>query len=873
MKKKAIIICLAALFISQWVAANPIGSVQALRNAQDFLRMKGIPFTPSVIWRAPMADIPGEEAPFYVFNLGSDGGFVIASGDDRAFPILGYSDKGHLATDSLPENVSYWLDFYKAQIKARKNYATAIQDKPYRESIYHVAPLLSSHWDQDVPYNLTCPTTSEGSRCITGCVATAMAQVMYYHRKNSTHQVMADIPGYDDIEGDMVTVKTVPKGSLIDWDNMVDDYSGDYTEKQAMAVANLMLYCGTSVNMDYGIWASGGKDYYLPTALIKYFDYDDDTRIEERYMYSDQEWEDMVKEELAQGNPIYYVGYPQETIYPGHAFVVDGHDEHGFVHVNWGWGGDCDGYFRLTTTTFTEDMQQDYEAALDGYSESQRALFGANPNGDSDRLTTLEITLKSADTVDGLSSMPALPLSFSMTVANLVGRLSSFEQAIGLYQNGELKNVVAILDLIKDLPDQGSKTVNVTLNLDASLANGVYQLRPISRNVWSSKWRWNGNYDQFFTLAIHDDKAVITVGKPPVEGDIITFADCKVKKMCVENWDINGDEELSQQEAAAVKSLDRSLFKEDQIKTFDELQYFTGLTAIDDSLFFSCENLSSVKIPPHVASIGESAFSYTGIHDFTIPASVTRIGPNAFNCNSFLEDIRVEEGNTVFDSRDNCHALIETASNTLLTGCSISFIPDGIKTIGARALEDSHGLTDISIPVTVTTLALNAFKFCDNLQSIIIPKDVTSIGNMAFYGCSKLKFVSIPSLVESIGWLAFGYCKALTSVEVKRPEPLTIANDRFENYADITLYVPKGSRSAYMAADNWNLFGKIVELSGIKGDINQDGEVALADVVMTVNAILGKEGAYIPLEFTDMDGDGTLTVGDVVAIVYIILNN
>ena len=766
MKKTHLLILLSMLLLPQYLLAKPIGSAQALRNAQDFLRTKGIPFTPSGIRRAPMADVRGEEAPFYVFNLGGNGGFVIASGDDRAFPILAYSDKGRLATDSLPENVSYWLNFYKAQIKALKSSEDA-SPRPRRAPSTVVQPLLTSRWNQGPPYYLACPIHSSGQRCLTGCVATAMAQVMYHHRKNSTHQVMEDIPGYEDPRHIMEPMEYVPKGAVIDWDNMIDAYVENYSEEQAMAVANLMLYCGTSVRMMYGPYESAAYSDDVPEALIKYFDYDDGATYENRQNFTDAEWENKIYNELAGGKPVFYSGY-NDSSYSGHAFVIDGCDAEGLVHVNWGWGGRDDGYFVLTSS---------YKEVLDGYSENQEAVFGAVPNGAFPRLTTQALTLKSAATVEGLSSLTSLPVSFTMTLANLTDKKNSFKHAIGLYKDRELQSVVTTLDDINNLAVNGSKTVSVSLNLDASLANGVYQLRPISRDIMSSKWRWNGNYDQFLTLAIHGDKAVITVGKPPVEGDIITFADHSAKQLCVKNWDSNGDEELSKQEAAAVKSLNGVFKSNHDIHTFDELQYFTGLTAIEKDAFYYCSRLTSFVIPSQVVSIGERAFQGTSPRQVIIPASVQEIGRNAFRGISELEDIRVEEGNAFYDSRNNCHALIESASSTLLKGCNNTIIPNGIKSIGEGAFEWCYQLTNISIPQTVTEIGISAFDGCNKLQAISFPEALISIGEKAFSSCEAMTSITIPKKVRTIQGNPFSSCKNLKSIQVDAANPYFDSRD------------------------------------------------------------------------------------------------
>ena len=766
MKKTQLLILLSMWLLPQFLFANPINSVQALRNAQDFLRTKGIPFTHSGIRRAPMANVHGEEAPFYVFNLGGNGGFVIASGDDRAFPILAYSDKGRLATDSLPENVSYWLNFYKAQIKALKS-AEDVSPKPRRAPSTVVQPLLNSRWNQGKPYDLACPLHSNGSRCATGCVATAMAQVMYYHRKNSTRQVMEDIPGYEDPRHIMEPMEYIPKGAVIDWDNMIDDYVGNYSEEQGMAVANLMLYCGTSVQMMYGAEESGAYTDDVAQALIKYFDYDDGGTYEKRQDFSDAEWESMIYNELADGKPVIYSGY-NDSSNSGHAFVIDGCDAEGLVHINWGWGGNEDGYFVLTSS---------YKEVLYGYSEYQEAVFNAVPNGAFPRLTTQVLTLKSAATIEGLSSLTSLPVSFTMTLVNLTDQKNSFKHAIGLYKDRELQSVVATPDDVIGLAVNGSKTVSVSLNLDASLANGVYQLRPISRDIMSSKWRWNGNYDQFLTLAIHDDKAVITVGKPPVEGDIITFADHTAKQLCVKNWDSNGDEELSKQEAAAVKSLNGIFKFNHDIHTFDELQYFTGLTTIEKDAFYNCSRLTSFIIPSQVVSIRESAFEYTSPSQVTIPASVQEIGRNAFHGISELEDIRVEDGNAFYDSRNNCHALIETASNTLLKGCSNTIIPNGIKSIGEGAFDGCDRLTNISIPNTVTEIGISAFADCIKLQAISFPESLTIISENAFSSCGALASITIPKNVRTIQGNPFSLCKNLKSIQVDAANPYFDSRD------------------------------------------------------------------------------------------------
>ena len=613
-----------------------------------------------------------------------------------------------------------------------------------------------------------------------------MAQVMYYHRKYSTRKVLEDIPGYIYNRDEEASVETVPKGTVIDWGNMLDRYlSQQYTDEQARAVANLMLYCGVSVQMQYGPDNSGTSSEGIVPALVKYFGYNEYAVLKYRKDYDDEEWESMVYEELAKGNPLIYGGRTQK--FTGHYFVLDGCDADGYVHVNWGWGGLDDGYFRLTSSD---------KMVLGGFSNYQEAIFDAVPDGAIQRLTTRNITLKSAATVEGLSSKATFPVSFTMTVANLNDSQNSFDLAVGLYKNGKLISMVDTLDCLYNFAVNNSKTVNASFNLDAKLAVGYYQLIPLSRKSGVENWHKNDNLDQFLAIGINNNKAEIFVGIPPVEGNIIEFADDDTKQICIKHWDKDGDGELTKWEAAAVTDLGTAFrinheinvdFREENPyhpKYFNELQYFTGLTSIGNEAFMYSDSLKSVIMPPQLQSIGRDAFlgcyklqainipeSVTKIDDsafedcsslttiailqgvteigssafwgcsslvsVSLPNNLTKIGSSAFSgCSSLtsliipqgvkaigngafyrcpLTSIRVEKGNTVYDSRENCNAIIETASNTIIMGCQNTVIPNSVTSIGESAFAGCTGLTSIRIPNNVTEIGLGILRLLQPL--------------------------------------------------------------------------------------------------------------------------------------------------------------
>ena len=183
--------------------------------------------------------------PYYVFERGNDEGFMIVSGDDQTIDVLGYTDEGTFDYDNLPPGLQDLLNDYAHQIEKIQAGAPVLKAPATHPK---VETLMTSKWSQGSPYNDNCPLDA-GKRSVTGCVATAMAQILYYNRDKSVTETQAAIPGYTTwTKG--IAVQGIAAGAPIDWNNMKDTY-GSATDLQKQAVANLMLYCGVSVKMDY----------------------------------------------------------------------------------------------------------------------------------------------------------------------------------------------------------------------------------------------------------------------------------------------------------------------------------------------------------------------------------------------------------------------------------------------------------------------------------------------------------------------------------------------------------------------------------------------------------------------------------------------
>lgn len=293
---------------------------------------------------------------YYVFSAAGSEGFVILAADDLAPELLGYVPNGKFDSNSLPDGLKYWLSELDREISlAIENdipLSSSTQQAPtasHAAPRKHIDPLLPSRWGQSAPYNNDCPIIN-GKHAYTGCVATAMAQIMYYHK------YPADF----------------------DWDAMLDSYNYSSSDRSDAAVAELMHACGSSINMNYGEEGSGAPSQNVMPALFKTFNYDGTGRYCPRYAYDDNEWTDLLYAELAAGRPVYYSG---ATSTVGHAFVLDGYDD-GLFHINWGWDGMCDGYYAVTgiDPLHPKDHGIGGSAVDEGYVSNQDCIVGIRPS-------------------------------------------------------------------------------------------------------------------------------------------------------------------------------------------------------------------------------------------------------------------------------------------------------------------------------------------------------------------------------------------------------------------------------------------------------------------------------------------------------------
>lgn len=340
---------------------------------------------------------------FYVFNR-HDKGFMIVSADDRITPLLGYSDSGTFDPENIPDNMRQWLLGYQAQITwAIENGVSALY-APATSSRKNIAPLATALWDQGAPYNDMCPLV-DGKRSYTGCVATAMAEVMY---ANKWPEKGVGSKSYK-WNGQNLSVNFA--NTTYDWANMTPQYSSTSTDAQKKAVATLMYSCGVGVEMNYGIDASGAPGAACQEAFIKYFNYDAGCQYILREYFRYTEWEDLIYKDLSEGHPVLYDGVSAEPV--GHEFVCDGY-ENGYFHINWGWSGMSNGFFLLTAL---DPESQGAGGSTSGFNFNQGATIGIKKPVAGSTTPPFMVTLSAFEADDKVYTSMT-PMEFSGSFVN-----------------------------------------------------------------------------------------------------------------------------------------------------------------------------------------------------------------------------------------------------------------------------------------------------------------------------------------------------------------------------------------------------------------------------------------------------------------------
>lgn len=536
---KKYIVLTMMLVLSVVAGAESITRQQAEQLARQFITKQGMygalsQAEPHQARARALLKGSSQDGCYYVFNVGTNEGFVIVSGDDRSPAILGYSDKGSFDMDRLPSNVAAWLEGYADQIRYLRKKASAEPTAPVsvrsdaplmkmtrapwavkKEPRPAISPMITSKWDQHSPFNDLCPVV-DGQHCVTGCIATALAQIMYYHKWPQA--ATTEIPGYT-VKGKSVSYPGLP-ATTFNWAAMTDNPATGTPAGDA--VAKLMQYCAFGCQADFGIKNTSIYNNEPENALKNYFHYGAGVKYVERQTYSNENWENLIYTELEANRPVLYTGqsYVAELDRNvGHAFVVHGYDGNGYYAVNWGWGQsvDQDGYYLLDAM---DPADLGIGGGAGGYNSGQTAIIGISKDDvetyqvtdEQVVLTTTAITLINDEYV---LSGGYYAVIFNCEFVNFLSNTYEFDLNFKLYKDNEYQGFLLNAgDLRNTLPPM--YYINqINLYLPA-WSPGKYKLVPVSRKLGEGEYNENIGSDKLYLTAVvsADKKLKLYVGDP-----------------------------------------------------------------------------------------------------------------------------------------------------------------------------------------------------------------------------------------------------------------------------------------------------------------------------------------------------------------------
>ena len=471
--KKSLLTMFVSLFSIILAVAAPVDEQKARQLASDFLSNMsphGTRSGNSELTRAVTGVADGNDAAIYVFN--SDNSFVIISADDRTPAVLGYSDHGVYDMKKAPDGLKAMLGWLQASVR---NYSTTRGEVSIHDAI---KPLLTTKWNQHSPYNLLCPYDAENDALsVTGCVATAMAQIMKYHEWPSAY----------------------------DWSLMKDEYDSGDESAAAQEVAKVMKDAGESVYMKYSANGSFANADGISEAFRNTFGYSISTELVSRAYFTAQEWDELIYSNLENKMPVYYGGTAVDIddskgylqgVEAGHGFVVDGYDGKGLYHVNWGWGGLSDGFFLLSLLD-PDNQGAGGTSGSEGYTIRASAVVGIKPVKPTEKaVTTRRLRASSFSVVDGQTTLSRSSSSedfpsfkTKIGIGNFItgSEDGTFDVGLLLCKGNEL---LSLLDSKSstDFPKDKGFLFNLESKIGKGLSNGTYQLRAVCRESGKEDW-------------------------------------------------------------------------------------------------------------------------------------------------------------------------------------------------------------------------------------------------------------------------------------------------------------------------------------------------------------------------------------------------
>ena len=894
-----------SLFILFLLSVLPMSAQQvsievAMQKAVSFLSQPDSPSSMKmkVPRKNPQLKLVNNRDEFYIFNDESNGGFVIVSGDERMPAILGYSFEGSFVADQLPDNFREWLEGYAAQVDyLRKNPQTEVasQRKVQGSSI---SPMLDCEWDQWWPYNTMCPNGSPA-----GCAATAMAQIMYYHKwpeqtRNIIHGYFINALGCVAPDYPIMT---------IDWDNMLPNYQGEPTQEQIDAVAQLIVLCGESVKMQYDASGSGARADNVLKSLPRYFGYDINISMVYNSDYEQNTWNQLIYDELSNHRPVLYGGSNESM---GHVFVVDGYDGNDYFHLNWGWGGYMNGNYLLSVLP---DYNND-QCAIIGIKPSSTALpetYGVLENG---TMTLYYDTEKKNRSGKVFPDLMATDPNFTSEI-ELLHCPQDSEMVVCIIDSSfadyELESLYCFFSQCENL-----KTITGLKNLNTT------HVTEITGMFYGCSSLETIDFNGFCTDHVHDMGWM--------------FQDCiSLKALNLSGFNTNHVIMMDGmfENCSSLKELDINSFNTENTAL---MQYMfdgcSSLEKLDLSNFNTKNNLTMYSMFEGCSSLTEldlSSFNTENVVDMTYTfrycSSLKNIDLCHFNtenviqmsamfegCSSLesldLSSFNTEKVNSMFDMFFDCHSLKTLDLSSFNTSNVIEM---------ERMFHECNSLESLDLSNFNTENVASMFylfRYCTSLKSLNVSSfDTSNVTNMwgMFEGVCSLTSLDISNFnTEKVTDMRemFAWCSSLKSINLSSFNTSNVTNMSMfffmcEKLKTVfvsddwnTDNVEDNGGAMFYGCDNligemgtkWNNDHQNLEYAHIDGgpdnpgylssafllplgDVNNDQIVDISDVLLIVDYILGRNPEGFIRAKSDINKDGQIDISDVLSTVDIIL--
>ena len=764
--------------------AQQVTKEGALAKANQFMSQLTVAANNRAPRTAPELALASTRTEFYVFNDKTNGGYVVVSGEERMPDVLMYSYNGSYDEANVPCNMRTMLESYAKRVQFLQQHPEAQAAKrSARATKADIANLLGNCWyHQGDPYNRLCPNS--GGRCVTGCVATAMAQIMYKYKwpEKTTQR----IPEYT-TEKLKIYVPSIPE-TTIDWANMLPAYNyGDsYNTTQANAVANLMKLCGSSVQMDYGLDASAASTWLAGESMKKYFGYDDMLEELNSGNFTTEAWDQLIYDELAAGRPVLYSGQSGNG---GHAFVLDGYKD-GYFHVNWGWGG-AEAYV-------TMDGKGDWQ----GFTQDQFAEVNIRPD-DGTQATRYAV-------IDGTTMTLYFDNQKSKRSGTVLPRMEDWQEYKATITKCIIDPSFANLKLRTldwFFSEMGKlETIEGMENLNT---DGVASMYAMFNECSSLK---SIDLSALKTDNVTNMSYAFTGCSSLTSLDVSGFKTDKVTNMCgmfmrcssLTSLDVSGFNTANVTDmssmfggCSSLTSLDVSKFNTDKVTNMGWM--FGGceaLTSLDVSgfntanvtdmycMFYNCQNLSSIDV---------SKFKTDNVTDmygmFMDCASLTSLDVSKF------KTAKVTKMNSMFS---NCAKL----STLDVSGFNTEEVTDMSWMFGS-----CESLTNLDVSGFKTDKVTNMsamFAGCEKLTSLDVSNfNTANVDNMRsmFTNCAELGNVDVRGFktdnVTNMSWM-FAYCKKMTEIDLN--------SFKTSNVTDMSymFYVSDAVKTIYVS-DRWDM--------------------------------------------------------------------